>query len=74
MIVSHRLLSVNSSEEKMKGSSTNSLWSAESNESHTPVLKANGKARHLEKAASLPTKVKGANVMEMIFQITAHLC
>lgn len=70
---SRRVLSVNGSGEKMKGSSTSSSWSAESHDGHTTALKANGEARHLKKAVSLPTKVKGANVMEMIFQVTAHL-
>lgn len=74
MVESRRVLSLNGSEEKMKGSSTSSTWTAERHDGHTPTLKANGEARHLKKAASLPTKVKGANVMEMIFQVTAHLC
>lgn len=74
MLASRRVLSPNGSEEKMKGSSISSSWSAESHNSHTPALKANGKAQHLKKAASLSTKDKGANVMEMIFQVTAHLC
>lgn len=74
MVASRRVLSLNGSEEKMKGSSTSSSWSPESHDGHIPALKANGEARHFKKAASLPTKVKGANVMEMIFQVTAHLC
>lgn len=74
MVASHWVFSPNGSEEKMKGSSTSSSWSAESHDGHTPALKANGEARHLKKTASLPTKVKGANAMEMIFQATADLC
>lgn len=60
MVASRWVLSLNSYEEKMKGSSTSSSWSTKSHDSYTMALKANGKAQHLKKAASLPTKVKSA--------------